>query len=173
MPILVAADRSGTTLSAALPEVSAKAIQAVLEPAIDKDALLVTDGAAAYPRCAADIGISHEALNQSAGERVRGDLHIQTVNNRHQRLKSFLAPFRGIATKYLPNYLRWFLCIGLAPHPHHAPASMPPSAYNPQSLCLVNENCAIRFGRFSFSPLRRRMPGDERRIRYGQRRRRE
>jgi hypothetical protein len=100
VPILVAADRSGTTLSAVLPEVSAETIQAVLEPAIDKDALLVTDGAAAYPRCAADLGISHEALNQSAGERVRGDLHIQTVNNRHQRLKSFLAPFRGIATKY-------------------------------------------------------------------------
>ena len=117
VPILVAADRSGTTLSAVLPEVSATAIQAVLEPAIDKDALLVTDGAAVYPRCAADLGISHEALNQSAGERVRGDLHIQTVNNRHQRLKSFLAPFRGIATKYLPNYLRWFQGVGLALHP--------------------------------------------------------
>jgi transposase-like protein len=64
VPILVAADRSGTTLSAVLPEVSAKAIQAVLEPALDKDALLVTDGAAVYPRCAADLGISHEALNQ-------------------------------------------------------------------------------------------------------------
>jgi transposase-like protein len=117
VPILVAADRSGTTLSAVLPEVSATAIQAVLEPAINKDALLVTDGAAVYPRCAADLGISHEALNQSAGERVRGDLHIQTVNNRHQRIKAFLASFRGIATKYLPNYLRWFQCVGLAPHP--------------------------------------------------------
>lgn len=117
VPILMAADRSGTTLSAVLPEVSAKAIQAVLEPAIAKDALLVTDGAAVYPRCAANLSIRHEALNQSAGERVRGDLHIQTVNNRHQRLKSFLTPFRGIATKYLPNYLRWFQCVGLALHP--------------------------------------------------------
>jgi transposase-like protein len=117
VPILVAADRSGTTLSAVLPGVSALTIQAVLEPAIDKDALLVTDGAAVSPRCAADLGISHEALNQSAGERVRGELHIQTVNNRHQRLKAFLAPFHGIATKYLPNYLRWFLSVGLAAHP--------------------------------------------------------
>jgi transposase-like protein len=117
VPILVAADRTGTTLSAVLPEVSATAIQAVLEPAIDKDALLVTDGAAVYPRCAADLGLSHEALNQSAGERVRGELHIQTVNNRHQRLKSFLAPFRGIATKDLPNDLRWFQGVGLALHP--------------------------------------------------------
>ena len=51
VPILVAADRRGTTLSAVLPEVSATAIQAVLAPVIDKDALLVTDGAAVYPRC--------------------------------------------------------------------------------------------------------------------------
>lgn len=117
VPVLVAADRSGTTLSAVLPEVSAKAIQAVLEPVVDKDALLVTDGASCYPPCAAALGISHEALTHSAGVRVRGDLHIQTVNNRHQRLKAFLAPFRGIATKYLSNYLRWFDIVGLAPNP--------------------------------------------------------
>jgi hypothetical protein len=116
VPILVAADRSGTTLSAVLSEVSAKAIQAVLEPAINKDALLVTDGASVYPPCAAALGVSHEALNPSTGERVRGDLHIQTVNNRHQRLKTFLAPFRGIATKYLANYLRWFDIAGLTRH---------------------------------------------------------
>ena len=26
--------------------------------------------------------VSHEALNRSMGERVRGDLHVQTVNSR-------------------------------------------------------------------------------------------
>ena len=35
------------------------------------------------------------------GERVRGDLHVQTVNSRHSRLKDFLRPRRGIATRYL------------------------------------------------------------------------
>ncbi len=115
--ILVAADRSGATVCAVLPEASAVAIQAVLEPVIDKDVLLVTDGARAYPPCATALGISHEVLNQSAGERVRGELHIQTVNNRHQRLKAFLAPFRGVASKYLPNYLRWFDIAGLAHRP--------------------------------------------------------
>ena len=28
-----------------------------------------------------------------------------------------LASFRGIATKYLANYLRWFDIVGLAPNP--------------------------------------------------------
>src|SRR3954451_19854126 len=43
VPILVAADRTGTTVSAVLPAVSASAIQAVLEPAVGPDVLLVTD----------------------------------------------------------------------------------------------------------------------------------
>lgn len=53
VPALVAADRSGSTVSAVLSSV-----------------------------CAAASGVSHEVLNQSAGARVRGDLHIQTVNSR-------------------------------------------------------------------------------------------
>lgn len=117
VPILVAADRSGATISAVLPMVTADAIRAVLAPVLDKDALLVTDGCTSYPPCAAALGISHEALNQSAGERTRGELHIQTVNNRHSRLKDFLRARRGVATKYLDSYLRWFHLIVLYPTP--------------------------------------------------------
>lgn len=80
VPVLVAADRSGATVSAVLPAVSAAHLQAVLGPVLDQDALLVTDGCTSYPPCAAALGVSHEALNQTAGERVRGELHIQTVN---------------------------------------------------------------------------------------------
>lgn len=116
-PVLVAADRSGTTVSAVLPAVTADAIGAVLAPVLDKDALLVTDGCTSYPPCAAALGVSHEALNQSAGERTRGELHIQTVNNRHSRLKDFLRSRRGIATRYLDSYLRWFHLIALHPAP--------------------------------------------------------
>ena len=61
---------------------------------------MVTDGNNVYPSCARAMGLSHEALNLSAGERTRGELHIQTVNSRHERLKGFLRPRRGIATKY-------------------------------------------------------------------------
>ena len=65
--------------------------------------------------CATALGVSHETLNRSMGERVRGDLHVQTVNSRHSRLKNFLRPRRGIATRYLDNYLSWFHLVGLAP----------------------------------------------------------
>ena len=117
VPILVAADRSGTVVSAVLPVDGAGAIRAVLEPVLSKDALLVTDGGTALACCASGMKISHEVLNQSAGERVRGDLHIQTVNSLHERIKTFLRVRRGVATKYLDNYLRWFHLVGL----QHAP----------------------------------------------------
>ena len=104
VPVLVAADRSGVTVSAVLPAVSAAHLQAVLQPVLDQDALLVTDGCPSYLPCAAALGVSHEALNQTAGERVRGELHIQTVNSRHERLKTFLRHHRGVATKYLDSY---------------------------------------------------------------------
>ena len=56
-------------------------------------------------------------LNRSDGERVRGELPIQTVNNRHSRLKDFLRARRGVATKYLASYLRWFHLIALHSDP--------------------------------------------------------
>ena len=68
------ADRSGATVSAVLPAVSAAHLQGVLQPVLDPDALLVTDGCTSYPPCAAAMGISHESLNQTIGERVRGEL---------------------------------------------------------------------------------------------------
>ena len=108
VPVLVAADRSGMTVSAVLPAVNADTLQSAIEPVVDDDIVLVTDGHRAYPPCAAALGVRHEALNLSGGERVRDAFHIQTVNNRHSQLKDFLRRYRGVATKYLDNYLRWF-----------------------------------------------------------------
>lgn len=113
VPILVAA--SGAVVSAVLPVDSADAIKAVLDPVLSKDALLVTDGGTALACCATGMKISHEVLNHSAGERVRGDLHIQTVNSLHERIKTFLRARRG--TKYLDNYRFHLAGLQHAPTP--------------------------------------------------------
>ena len=134
VPVLVAADRSGTTVSAVLPAVNADSLREVIEPVVDEDIVLVSDGHRAYPPCAAAIGVRHEVLNLSSGERVRDAFHIQTVNNRHSQLKDFLRRYRGVATKYLDNYLRWFQRLELE--------SASPRA------CLANaiDRPCIRFG---------------------------
>jgi transposase-like protein len=136
VPVLVAADRSGRSVCAVLPVDSGEAIKAVLDPILSKDALLVTDGGKALARCATRMKITHEALNLSAGERVRGELHIQTVNSLHSRLKDFLRRRRGVATKYLASYLRWFHLTGIGNTP--TPRACLNAAIGPQLRMSVS-----------------------------------
>ena len=60
---------------------------------------------------------SRESVTRSAGERVRRAVHIQTATSRHSRTKGFLRRFRGIATKCLDSYPRWFHLVVLGRHP--------------------------------------------------------
>ncbi len=55
--------------------------------------------------------------SRSKAARASGAVHIQTVNSRHSQIKGFLRRFRGIATKCLDSYLRWFHLVVLGRHP--------------------------------------------------------
>ena len=127
VPVLMAADRSGTTVSAVLPRVDAAALTAALDPVVAKDALLVSDGGASYPPCAAALGVSHEALNRSMGERVRGDLHVQTGEQPPQPVEGLPAspprhrhPLSGQLPELVPPRRPRPRC------PMTEPASLPP-----------------------------------------------
>ena len=62
--------------------------------------------------CAAALGVSHEALNLSAGERVRGELHIQTVNSCMSGSRPSCADAAGSPPKPR-QHLRWFHLTGI------------------------------------------------------------
>lgn len=51
--------------------------------------------------------------SSSAGGKhvIKGLYHIQNVNGLHSRLKHWVDRFKGVATKYLDNYLAWFLFV--------------------------------------------------------------
>ena len=114
--ILVARDRTGQTLNFVTGKgaLTKARLRHYLLPMIDKDVLLVTDGHAAYRAFAREARISHQAVNLRAGIRVQGAAHVQNVNAYHSRLRQWLGPFHGVATRYLPNYLgwRWILDAG-------------------------------------------------------------
>jgi len=107
--ILVARDREGKTLDFVTGKgpVTKAQLKRCLPPVIDRDALLVSDANAAYRHFAREAGISHQAVNLSAGVRVRGAIHVQNVNAYHSRFRLWLERFHGVATHYLPNYLGW------------------------------------------------------------------
>ena len=78
-----------------------------MNPVVAHDALLVSDGRAAYGQFADAAGLLHIALNTSKGARTYGSYHIQNVNAYISRLKDWLRRFKGVATHYLPSYLGW------------------------------------------------------------------
>jgi transposase-like protein len=114
IPVLVARDRSGATADFLLEAVSKDCLSEVLEPRVNADAILCTDGSAAMAATAKELGVHHQAMNLSAGERVRGPWHIQNVNAYHGRLKGWMHRFRGVATSYLESYLGWFRALDRA-----------------------------------------------------------
>jgi hypothetical protein len=67
------------------------------------------------------VAIEYELIIASHGEHMHEKvLHIQTVNSYVSRFKKWLDRFNGVATKYLPNYPRWWRAL------EKADASMTP-----------------------------------------------
>ena len=111
--ILVARDRSGQTIDAVVGRGALTLVQLErhLLPWLDRQVLLVSDSHAAYRSFARKHGIANATVNLRAGVRVRravaGAIHVQNVNAYHQRFRQWLSRFRGVASRYLPNYLGW------------------------------------------------------------------
>ena len=111
--ILVTRDRSGQTwdfVTGTGPVTKAQ-LHHCLPPILAPDTLLVTDANQAYRAFAKEAGVAHDFVNVSAGQRVvrqaSGAIHVQNVNAYHSRFHGWLRGFRGVATRYLPNYLGW------------------------------------------------------------------
>jgi transposase-like protein len=111
--ILVARDRGGNTVDFVTGRrpVTIVQLNEHLRPVLAPDTLLVTDANKAYQAFARQQGISHRYVNVSAGQRVRGAVHVQNLNGYHSRFHKWLRRFNGVATRYLSNYLGWCWAI--------------------------------------------------------------
>lgn len=107
VPVLVVRDRSPQHADFQLEKLDGAHLSEVLKPLINPDAVLCTDSAAVYHGFARAEGITHKRSNLRQKRRTDGAFHIQNVNAYHSRLKGWLYPFHGVATKYLANYLGW------------------------------------------------------------------
>lgn len=111
VPLLVARDRSAATTDFVLDPISIAGVSQALRGVVAPDAILCTDGSLMMASVAKVLHLAHEALNLTAGVRVRGPWHIQNVNAYHSRFKNWLRRFHGVATSYLPSYLGWFRAV--------------------------------------------------------------
>ena len=109
--VLVARDRTDSTISevATFGRPSADEIDKVLGASLSKDSIFLTDKHPSFRCFAKKRGLKYRSLDLSKGIRViKGIYHIQNVNSYHSRLKAWMNKFKGVASKYLSNYLHWF-----------------------------------------------------------------
>jgi len=93
----------------ALGKPKAEALREVFRNRFSKDAIVCTDGDRAYVRYSKRRRLEHICLKGPLAR--NGPYHIQNVNGYHHRLKEFIRRFKGVATKYLNNYLVWMNLI--------------------------------------------------------------
>jgi len=108
IPVLVARDRTGLTTDAVLPKLNRASVTAALGGVVTPDNQLCCDGGKAIVSFARKAKIPCCILPSPGGPRPEAPaLHINNVNGYHGRLKEWLRPFHGVATKYLDHYLGW------------------------------------------------------------------
>ena len=92
---------------------SLKDLQKVLNGKIAKNSVFITDSLRPYQKLSLDMSLSHIRILR--GKRVVGTFNIQTINSYHSHLKNMLVHrFKGVATKYLNNYLVYHNFVNFA-----------------------------------------------------------
>lgn len=95
---------------ACLGRITKKDIEKAIGERICTQTILCTDGHVSYKGFAIDNKLEHYVLKASIKQYTRNKIyHIQHVNSAHSRLKTWIDEIlRGVATKYLQDYLSWF-----------------------------------------------------------------
>ncbi len=112
--VLVARDRTKATVSkvACMGRIVKTKVDNLIGSKLSSENVIVTDAWRAYKTYAKEKGIEHYRIKSDSGKHViKGLYHIQNVNGLHSRLKHWVNRFKGVASKYLDNYLAWFLFV--------------------------------------------------------------
>jgi transposase-like protein len=87
-------------------------IEKVLSGKLDKESVLCTDSHRSYTAFAKAQGIEHQKIHARKKQYVKDKIyHVQNANQSARALKDWMAGFNGVATKYLQNYLGWFMVL--------------------------------------------------------------
>ncbi|QMU64915.1 MAG: IS1595 family transposase [Flavobacteriaceae bacterium] len=112
--VIATCDRSGNKdfKVATRGRISKKDLDKVLKGKLNKVEVICSDSHRSYGAFAKANTLNHKKFNASKGQRTIDKVyHVQNVNNMDMRLRKFMESFNGVATKYLQNYLNWFLVL--------------------------------------------------------------
>ncbi|MBU6440817.1 MAG: IS1595 family transposase [Betaproteobacteria bacterium] len=109
VPVLVGRARGKPyVLDKVLPNMTKAEVAKALKPSVDpKETMLCSDTHKTFLSMEKELGVACQFFVESEEHKAEG-LHVNNVNNYHQRLKTWVnCVLRGVATKYLPHYLAW------------------------------------------------------------------
>lgn len=107
-PVVALVERGGRVRSRSVGKVTGKTLRQVLDTHLDPSANLMTDDLPAYRKPGKRFA-SHETVNHSAGEYVRGNAHTNTVEGYFALFKRGVhGTFHHIGHQYIDQYLAEF-----------------------------------------------------------------
>ena len=107
--VLLSIDRSKHMIAPILSADTSSEIEINLIANIEEDSVLCSDGSWAYVEIAKQKNCDHKRLINNKVRVMDSIYHIQTVNGAIANFKAWVnGNMKGVATKYLSNYLAWF-----------------------------------------------------------------
>jgi transposase-like protein len=109
--IVVACDRAGNTTMqvAKIGRIEAESIETTIGKMISKENILCSDSHPSIVLWAKTKQVEHHTFIANKNHIKNKCYHVQHVNSLDNRYERWVAKFYGIATKYLQNYLNWFV----------------------------------------------------------------
>ena len=112
--VIATCDRSGNKDFKVVTtgRISSEDLNNVYQGKLENVSVLCSDSHRSYNAFVKNYNITHKKYNASKGQRTVDKIyHVQNVNNMDIRLRKFMESFNGVASKYLQNYLNWFLVL--------------------------------------------------------------
>lgn len=107
--LLFSRDRHANTINTILPSFTPSKLSELLPNHISKDALFCSDNKTVYKIFTKTNHLRHGLINTKKGIFINKDIvHLQNVQHYLRAFQWWLLRFRGVATKYLTNYLAWY-----------------------------------------------------------------
>ncbi len=88
-------------------KVKAEHIQQIFRDNVEPGSILITRSSNCYKSLDQLDTIKHISIEPSKRPGKKNLIHVEFVQKNQLSFKTFLLPFRGVATKYLQNYLNW------------------------------------------------------------------
>jgi hypothetical protein len=106
VPVLTALDRSGAICQSQLPDTKWPTISGAMNPWVEADSMICSDGNLAYARVASQTGCEHMIAKKGKGN--TGGLSIGRIDAYHRDVENLInRRCMGVSTRYLMNYFGW------------------------------------------------------------------